>query len=726
MPERLRQTGPPLVIRLVDAPALDPRNGHILGVTPAVGPVVLRVLGLTERLAEAAKASGLSLDAEEARRAASLLFTRVVVHEVLHVFDRREGWSRSRSWRALSDWGLLSLLPTPAPRTGSGDFASPWGARSPAEDLATFAEVALVPGPLGPFDADLAAACRFPTKWAWFIENVGAPPAGPNVRCSPASDVGLDPAHVGDIELLWAAPSLNDAATAGGHLLLEVESLENGGSRREVWSMLADNGNVSPRSPAFAALGLTGGFYGRVMVSPYEATRYRYVESEGRDLVHFAWNLDDAERRVLLERLDDLASHWKRPYLFLEQNCSALIVELANAVEARPIRTPVVVPPDLVVAELVRRGRIRPIPPDPALDLSSATRSRMVSGALRATSEVCGAPASGISSPNLAQRRAAFTALAARAIEKSDPGCWAEAARAWALAEPLGEASGRESLSTALREEAPAAVRAAALGDVNSAVVSAWSLATPASGSAAHTPYEPMKFGTSVELHDFSPSIYVQRSAIGLERHEPRRFGPARGVDMRLLDTRVELRLQSTPSVTAAHTVLDAAWHPSRPLARLVPGWHLVLGDSWLDTRARAGRARWLTVGGGLDLTPGWANGGVETWLGPSVVTEFTAVEPLLATRTWFELPWRTRFDAWSTGPAGLGITTRAALIPAVSTQGATRLIAEGGVLTGVYVGDVFDTAVRLELEGDFEGALVGSGVTRGARLSVGVRLQPW
>jgi hypothetical protein len=492
-------------------------------------------------------------------------------------------------------------------------------------------------------------------------------------------------------------------------------------------------------------MGLAGGFASRVTRAPYETTRFRYVEAENRDLLRFRLVLDQGEKEALLARLDDIAQHWRRPYLFFQQNCSALLLELVNVIESRPIRPPPVVPPDLVLAELARRGRIEPVPVDPSRDLSPSTRARLSRGErAEAAAHVCGEGVTGLTATRAERRDAAYAALAVRASSVDTEACWSEVARVMALSVPLeaalrpplpaaGEgpppAKGRSEALAAVRDRVPREERQRWVEAEAAAIADRHAAERPTASASQHTPYIPVSAGA---LLDFTgpgaplPMVYVHRTAIDLRQSEPRQFGPARGIDLRLLDTLVALAPVPELELSVSYTMLSGAWHPTSLVAAPRAAVRMDLVDGRLATATARGWVRWAGAAVGATLVASPSGGSsLDGWLGPELRTHFSAPAGEVRAESWLLLPLRLELNLHPDA-GGFGVTGETALLPALSPAGGVALGLESRVRAWVGLGHVGNTGVKLEVGGEAPWSFVGAFELPPPRVLLGLRLERW
>jgi hypothetical protein len=126
------------------------------------------------------------------------LLRRAVLHGLVHVADRRAGWSRTARWRQISGWGLFGGPPA---ESAPGAFAAPEARESQGEDLASTVTAVLDAAARPTLDVDQDPRCRLPSKVGFVVDILGALPTR---DCPRLADLGLDPATIEEIELVYA------------------------------------------------------------------------------------------------------------------------------------------------------------------------------------------------------------------------------------------------------------------------------------------------------------------------------------------------------------------------------------------------------------------------------------------------------------------------------------------------------------------------------------------
>lgn len=309
------------------------------------GTLILYDEGLEERVSEWLQLHSV-VDAEPAALGQALL-TRQVVHALAHAAD--DGASRSERWRGISDWSPVG--------PGEQDllsYASPFSLDSPAEDLATTVEH-LVTGVDLPGDPSISGTCRLRTKLRAASELLDLP-APDFSACDQLEGVGLDPAEIEGMELLYVLASSADPSSMGGHLMLGVRHRSGGGrARLDAYTLVAVTDATPSGSPMYILRGLAGGFPSIVRREPFAMMVLRYAK-EDRGIQRIPLQLSAEQLRAGLERLDELRVAWSRPYLFFTRNCTQLPKLILEAALGLDLGLPGVYGPDSIIGAAQRLG----------------------------------------------------------------------------------------------------------------------------------------------------------------------------------------------------------------------------------------------------------------------------------------------------------------------------------------------------------------------------------
>lgn len=274
------------------------------------------------------------------------VLARQVVHVLAHAADG--GASRTERWRGISDWNTFG--------PGEQDplsYASPFSQRSASEDLATTVEH-LVTGVDLPGDPSLSGTCRLRTKLRAASELLDLP-APDFSTCDQLEGVGLDPAQIEGLELLYVLASSGDPSSVGGHLMLGVRHREQGRERLDAYTLVAVTDGTPSSSPMYIVRGLAGGFPSIVRREPFAMMVLRYAQ-EDRGIQRIPLHLTPEELRAGLERLDELRVAWSRPYLFFTRNCTQLPKLILEAALGLDLGLPDIYGPDSIIGAAQRLG----------------------------------------------------------------------------------------------------------------------------------------------------------------------------------------------------------------------------------------------------------------------------------------------------------------------------------------------------------------------------------
>ncbi len=309
---------------------------------------------------------------------ADALAHRQIAHALAHQLDQSQHWSREQDWKHLSDWDS-------GRRAGEKDllaYATVQGATHRREDLATAIERYSVPDVL-PSDRFDEPRCMIPAKWRFLDSHFDREP-GPSA-CANLADVGLDPDQVVAIDIVFMAASTASAASIAGHtaVALTFKSTQTGITRQRSYALQAHTGGLSGLK--YIARGLTGGWAGQVDENSYRGLAIRYSEGDDRDLHRYRLRLDDAQKRRVLERLDELQQAYRRPYLFFTRNCQELPRELGEVALGERLRLPPAYPPNTLLAAMDDAGLIERVAPEFVIEHALSSRTVAVRRLTRRT-----------------------------------------------------------------------------------------------------------------------------------------------------------------------------------------------------------------------------------------------------------------------------------------------------------------------------------------------------
>ncbi|VAW58177.1 putative outermembrane protein [hydrothermal vent metagenome] len=182
---------------------------------------------------------------------------------------------------------------------------------------------------------DHHAQCRFIARFTWLKEQLPEHLLQlPEVSCPLYTEWRkLMPAH--KVSLIFPAYHLNSPSSMFGHTLLRIDPAESKNSSQ--WLSMAVNfgANINDKdnSILYAFKGLSGGYPGIFIVTPYFNKIKEYNRHENRDIWEYPLNLTPDETRKLVLHLWELKEiNFK--YYFFDENCSYRLLELLEV--ARP------------------------------------------------------------------------------------------------------------------------------------------------------------------------------------------------------------------------------------------------------------------------------------------------------------------------------------------------------------------------------------------------------
>lgn len=184
-------------------------------------------------------------------------------------------------------------------------------------------------------DNDAQAQCRFPGRLQWLNRNLDN-----RITDLPFASCALYKewrASIPDakLALIFPAYHLNSPSSMFGHTLLRLDAASQDNSSE--WLSIAVNfgADVKPgdNSLFYAFKGLSGGYPGFFIVTPYFKKIREYNKDENRDIWEYPLNLQPEEIKKLVAHLWEL-KEIKFDYYFFDENCSYRLLELLEV--ARP------------------------------------------------------------------------------------------------------------------------------------------------------------------------------------------------------------------------------------------------------------------------------------------------------------------------------------------------------------------------------------------------------
>lgn len=207
-----------------------------------------------------------------------------------------------------------------------GFFLSPRGRVDPRAELeATIREFQNGSPPGGE-----PAACRYPARFAWAVEELGE--VFPIPAC-PRFDAWREKLNPTSVQMVFASYYLNNPASMYGHTFLKL----NRGGYEENKGLLDYTVNFTAETNTnnglmFALKGLLGGYRGKFSTEPYYFKIQKYNNMESRDLWEYDLHLTTAAIDRLVRHLWELGQT-SMAYFFFNKNCSYQLLPLLEAAD---------------------------------------------------------------------------------------------------------------------------------------------------------------------------------------------------------------------------------------------------------------------------------------------------------------------------------------------------------------------------------------------------------
>lgn len=666
------------------------------------------------------------------------LLRRAVLHGLAHVADRRAGWSSTARWRDLSGWGPFGGT---AAEHEPGAFVTAAAMGSPGEDLASTITSVLDAAERPPPDADTDPRCRLPSKVRFIGDILGPLPMR---DCPRLADLGLDPAGIAEIELVYVAGSATSIASIAGHLFVMLATTPNadGIVYQNSYALVANT--TGPLTLQTVFQGLVGGLPSVILQRPYELTLQSYAQTDNRDVRRYALKLDARQKERLLHRLDELRQGWERPYAFLTRNCTALGVDLIRAALDGDFHPPAPLSPETFFGMLDRRGLLDAVPTDRADALAVGSRAlaadrRRFEAAqeLARRDPTLEAPLGEALAPTGKRRSGGYAALARHPGAPLDTLLALDQFLAWSDSVEQGVATRKRSERglSQLEGSTSASLRAAKATVRTRALAQGASYGSFQPGeaevlAAAATPRDQM--GTHATLSgvrvwgelgpDWVGWVGASTALFDSRVGEPRRYAPGANAGYTLFDTGVavstegQLRLKGelagTESLTPTRGPFATGYYGNLGVTEV---WEPLSGH--LDMR-------WLEAGGLLALWRG-QEGGLLAWVSGGLALDTRGEEDTaVGERVGVEAPigLLVRADSAREALTGLGLSLRWA--PRLSAAGVVSARSTASVEGRVRLGEAFGSDVGLTLDGTLVGDGLGGPTKLAPALQVGLRVE--
>lgn len=303
-------------------------------------------------------------------RSLQRLALATLLHEVIHLYDRRERVSERSVYQNLHRFARQGFLRRVRTRNELHlRSPDPYEFSDAAESLAVNAEYFLL---------DPSFRCRRPATYSFLEEELHVRPA-PDSRCdvntkvyASGDPVQIDPARIYQIHVLLASEG-EGLGSQFGHLMFRLilcaedrpvvsEACLEDVQDHVVLSFVANLGGDAQIS---AWKGLTGGYPSQLFVRRLSDVVIEYTELEFRDLQSLPLRMSAREKARFVHRVLELYWSYSGRYFFLTNNCTSESLSLlksalvAPAVQSLARIVPAKLRDDLVARDLIEPGALR-------------------------------------------------------------------------------------------------------------------------------------------------------------------------------------------------------------------------------------------------------------------------------------------------------------------------------------------------------------------------------
>ncbi len=215
-------------------------------------------------------------------------------------------------------------------------YLSPQGRDDPQAELRATLQALSAPWVEG--RADQHPRCRFPARYHWLASRLDLPDyQSRDVRCA-RFEAWAQLDHLRSISLLEVSGYFGNPASSFGHALLRLDS----DAPDSVAGLLDTSVNFGAMVPpnewalVYVWKGLTGGYRSGFSDRLFHSHDQTYARNEFRDLWQFELDLNEDQRRLVVQHLWEVIGR-KFTYYFLTENCAWRIGELVELALGRPV-----------------------------------------------------------------------------------------------------------------------------------------------------------------------------------------------------------------------------------------------------------------------------------------------------------------------------------------------------------------------------------------------------
>jgi hypothetical protein len=169
-------------------------------------------------------------------------------------------------------------------------------------------------------------ACRFPARARFLERSLGRDYDFLSATECPDFQEFLENVAVKKIYFVFATESLHSPLSSMGHAFLKIDGERDGRTPRHSASFFA-NLNEAKNPVTFIPKALFTGANGLYMLEPYKDRAYQYQQVEKRDLVEVPLEMQDWQRRFLIDHLWELKDV-TLSYNLSSYNCASALIRL--------------------------------------------------------------------------------------------------------------------------------------------------------------------------------------------------------------------------------------------------------------------------------------------------------------------------------------------------------------------------------------------------------------
>jgi hypothetical protein len=171
-------------------------------------------------------------------------------------------------------------------------------------------------------------SCRFPARRNYIKTHF---PTIDSPNC-PWLEEKLNHARPYQVVFIFASQFLGNPSSTMGHTFMRFDYDPSSTLIGNSFSYAASNEIKHDSTLQYIWKGLFGGYQGEYSLTPFYPRAHEYGNIENRDLWEYEIKLSEDQRVFLLEHAFELSNAGNEPYLFLNRNCAAVILDFLDVV----------------------------------------------------------------------------------------------------------------------------------------------------------------------------------------------------------------------------------------------------------------------------------------------------------------------------------------------------------------------------------------------------------